>query len=119
MDKKMGKKVAVVVRTGPFNTLKSVEAFRMGVGLTLEGNHVDILLMDDGVWNALRATSGQLERPDAEQFIRSLEICGIGAYVDSERLPSAYHPKIREGIGRKTKKELVRMIDQAEVVIPY
>ena len=114
-----GKKVVVIVRTGTFNTLKSVEAFRMGVGLTLEGNHVDILLMEEGVWNAIPAVSRSLERPDADQFIQSLEICGIGAYVDSERLPSSFHPKIREGIRGKTKKELVQMIQQAEVVIPY
>ncbi|MHB8483096.1 MAG: hypothetical protein ACYDBV_10280 [Nitrospiria bacterium] len=115
----MGKKVVVIVRSGPFNTLKSVEAFRMAVGLTLEGNLVDILLMEDGVWNAIPATSRNLERPDPGQFIQSLEICRIGAYVDSERLPFSFHPKIREGISGKTKNELLQMIRQAEVVIPY
>ncbi|MBI1821183.1 MAG: DsrE family protein [Nitrospirae bacterium] len=115
----MGKNVAVIVRTSPFNTLKSVEAFRMGVGLTLEGNHVDILLMEEGVWNAIPASSRKIERPDPDQFIQSLEICGIGAYVDTERLPAVFHPKIREGIRGKTKKELVQMIKTAEVVISY
>ncbi len=115
----MGKNVAVIVRTSPFNTLKSVEAFRMGVGLTLEGNHVDILLMEEGVWNAIPASSRKIERPDPDQFIQSLEICGMGAYVDIERLPAAFHSKIRVGIRGKTKKELVQMIEEAEVVIPY
>jgi sulfur relay (sulfurtransferase) DsrF/TusC family protein len=115
----MGKKVAVIIQTSPLNTLKSIEAFRMSVGLTLEGNHVDILLLGNGVWNALPINSKKIERPDVNQFMDALEMCGIGAYVESEAFPPSGQSGIRAGFKKKSKSELIQMIHHAEVVISY
>lgn len=115
----MSKKVAVILRHSPFNTLKSVEAFRLGIGLTLEGNRVELLLMEEGVWNALFMESGLLGRPDVDQFIQTMELCGVSGYVDSEALPPPYHPKIRGEFKKKTRGELLQIIDQADIVIPF
>jgi sulfur relay (sulfurtransferase) DsrF/TusC family protein len=115
----MAKKVAVIIRTSPFNTLKSVEAFRLGIGLTLEGNKVDLLLMEKGVWNSLSGQSRSLERPDVDQFIQSMELCGVNGFVDSETLPTSYHSRIRGEFQKKTKEELLQMIHQADIVVPF
>jgi sulfur relay (sulfurtransferase) DsrF/TusC family protein len=115
----MGKKVAVIIQASPLNTLKSIEAFRMSVGLTLEGNHVDIFLLGNGAWNALPMNSKKVERPDVNQFMDVFEMCGIGAYVESEALPPSGQPEIRAGFQKKLKRELIQMIYQAEVVIPF
>jgi sulfur relay (sulfurtransferase) DsrF/TusC family protein len=115
----MAKRIAVIIRSSPFNTLKSVEAFRFGIGLTLEGNKVDFLLMEKGVWNSLSVQSGALGRPDVDQFIQTMELCGVNGFVDSETLPLSYHPRIREEFKKKTKGELFQIIHQADLVIPF
>jgi sulfur relay (sulfurtransferase) DsrF/TusC family protein len=115
----MAKKVAVIIRHSPFNTLKSVEAFRFGIGLTLEGNRVELLLMEKGIWNALSVESGRLGRPDVDQFIQAMELCGVSGFVDSEALPLSYHPRIRGEFRKKTRGELIKMIDQADIVVPF
>ncbi|HXN05638.1 MAG TPA: DsrE family protein [Nitrospiria bacterium] len=114
-----GKRVAVIVRNSPFNTLKSVEAFRMSIGLTLEGNQVDLLLMEAGVYNALPSVSTTIKRPDMNQFIDTMELCGIGVYLESEALPLPLHSKIRPQMTKKSRKELMEMIHRADVVIPF
>lgn len=114
-----GKRVAVVIRNSPFNTLKSVEAFRMGIGLTLEGNQVDLLLMEAGVFNALPSVSTHIKRPDMNQFIDTLELCGIAVYLESEALPLPFHSKIRPQMTKMSRKELMEVIHRADVVIPF
>lgn len=115
----MPKQVAVIIRTSPFNTLKSVEAFRLGIGLTLAGNRVDLLLMEEGVWNALFANSSLLNRPDANQFIQSMELCGVNGYVDVGNLPASYHQNIRREFQKKTKEDMFNIIHKADIVVPY
>jgi len=115
----MPKTVAIVIRTSPLNTLKSVEAFRLGIGLTLQGNKVKLLLTESGAWNALPLKGRLLERPDADQFIQSMELCGVDAYVDSESLPASLLPGIRPEFRIRTNREVMEIIERAEEVIPY
>lgn len=109
----------MIIRSSPLNTLKSVEAFRLSIGLTLEGNRVDLLLMEEGVWNALPFRARTVERPDAEQYIQAMELCGVTGHVDWQEIPSPFRSAIRGEFRKKSKREMIDIIDQAELVIPY
>jgi sulfur relay (sulfurtransferase) DsrF/TusC family protein len=115
----MAKNIAVIIRHSPLNTIRSVEAFRLGIGLTLEGNRVDLFLMENGAWNALSISPNSLQRPDVDQFIQSMELCGVKGYVDSIELPPTYLLQIRKEFQIRSKEEMFRIIRQADVVIPF
>jgi sulfur relay (sulfurtransferase) DsrF/TusC family protein len=115
----MARNVAVIIRYSPFNTIKSVEAFRLSVGLTLEGNRVDLLLMEEGVWNALPLKAKALERPDAEQFIQAMELCGVTGHVDYQAIPPTLRNEIRREFQKKSREEMIDLIRKSDLVIPF
>ncbi|MBI4302605.1 MAG: hypothetical protein HY664_08360, partial [Chloroflexi bacterium] len=51
MDKK---RVVLLVRRSPLNSMKAAEALRQGVGLTTaDGNNVTVILLDAAAWLAV------------------------------------------------------------------
>jgi len=115
----MAKRIAIILRYSPLNSIRGPEGFRLGVGMTLEGNNVDLILMGQGAWSALPLQSSKVGRPDANQFIDSLELCGITAYVDFEEIPVSLQSKLRKEFVKKEKSELFQLISRADVVISF
>lgn len=66
------KTTTIIISQSPLKTLRVAEALRMGVGLTLCGDSVQTLFIDDGVYSLLRTEPGQLGMPEYVRHINTL-----------------------------------------------
>jgi sulfur relay (sulfurtransferase) DsrF/TusC family protein len=112
------KKVLVIVQEGPFNTIRSSEAFRMAMGLILSSNEVSILLIGDGVWNILPLQAEQIGRPSIQTYLEYFPKVNIHLFVDAASLAEReiISPEGAEAIPHE---KALSLIAGAEVVIPF
>ena len=113
------KNIILVIRTTPFNTIALTEAMRMAVGLTVSDNRVNILLLGDGVWNALNLAPHMIGRPDIYESIELFSACGVRVFADEVSLKErdiSEHEGHIEKIGRKDAYDL---IINADVVMNF
>jgi len=113
------KSVILVVRTSPFNTIVLPEAMRMGVGLTVCDNSVNILLIDDGVWNVLRLAPHIIGRPDISESMELFQACGVRVFADEMSLKERDITECRSDIEKVSREDAYKLIADSDVVISF
>lgn len=113
------KRVVVLLRHTPLNHIKNLEAFRLGLGLTLSNNEVTVAMVDEGVFNALDFQPEVVERPEVASFLGLYEDVGIRSIADREALERHGVRAVRKGIEAVDRKAIVEAIRAADVVIPF
>lgn len=115
------KKVVVVLKRSPLNTVKNAEALRQSVGLTLAENEITTLLLDAAAWLSVPLSSEVIEGGQITKHIDALLMLGVKVKVEAESLDSYGVDKanIIAGIEIVTKEDIVSEITSAEAVIPF
>lgn len=113
------KNVVFIIWATPFNTVVFPEALRMAIGQTVCDNRVSVLLMGDGVWNALNLAPHMIGRPDIHESMELFSACGVRVFADAlslrEREISEYESHIEE----INRTEAYLLITNADVVMNF
>jgi sulfur relay (sulfurtransferase) DsrF/TusC family protein len=112
------KKVLVIVQDSPFNTLRTSEAFRMAMGLTLSESQVSVLLVGDGVWNLLPLQAEKINRPSIQTYLEYFPKVNIQLFADADSLAEREVPAPERTTVIPHERTL-SLILEAEVVIPF
>ncbi len=116
------KQVLVLVRKPPVGGKDSLEAFRVSVGLWAGDTTPEVLLLGDGVYNALVKTApAAAKRPVASRFLAELDLCDIVPLAVREDLADR---GIREddlvaGVRLVSRMEAGELIQRHETVVAF
>lgn len=113
------KKVVVLIRSSPFNTIRASEAMRLALGLILSKNQVSVLMMEDGAWSAKGIRPSDIKRPEVSQFLDLYGACNIRQMVDSLSLEVRKITDIHDGVEKVSRQEALSHLAEADVVIPF
>ncbi|MFQ5456177.1 MAG: DsrE family protein [Nitrospirota bacterium] len=114
------KRVIIIVKSAPFNTINPAEAFRTAMGLTIKDNMVTVILIDKGVTNLLSLRSDIIQRPDREQSLGMFNELNIRIIAEREA-GNRYNIQTaaRKGIELLDKKDIIENIIDSDVVISF
>jgi sulfur relay (sulfurtransferase) DsrF/TusC family protein len=113
------KRVVLVLRNTPLNHIKNLEAFRLGLGLTLSHNEVTVALVDAGVFNGIELRPEIVDRPQVASFLGLYDDVGIRTLAEKESLERYGVAALRKGVEVVERAAIVEAIRQADVVIPF
>lgn len=113
------KNIVFIIRTTPFNTIALPEAMRMAIGLTVQDNRVNILLIDDGVWNALKLAPHIIERPDIYESMDLFSVCGVRVFADEVSLGEREISEYESHIEKISRKDAYNLISSCDVVMSF
>jgi sulfur relay (sulfurtransferase) DsrF/TusC family protein len=113
------KRVVLVLRRTPLNHIKNLEAFRLGLGLTLSNLEVTVAMVDEGVFNAIEMKPEIVDRPGVDAFLTYYEDVGIRLLAEREALERHGVTALRKGVEAVDRKAIVETIRHADVVIPF
>lgn len=113
------KKISVIVRNLPFNTLKNAEALRMSVGLTLREDKVTVIFIDDGVYTATPTKSEIINVPAPVREFGALTMLKCKLLADKPSLEKRGIKELIENINIVERDEIVRTISESDIVIPF
>lgn len=115
------KKVTVVARRSPFNSVKSSEALRQSVGLTMSDNEITLLLLDAGAWLAVPHSPEVIGGGETRQHIEALCNLGGKVKVEAESLKKygIDEKDILPCIEIASNQEIVLDMASADVVITF
>jgi sulfur relay (sulfurtransferase) DsrF/TusC family protein len=89
----MKKTTTIIISQSPLKSLRVFEALRMGVGLTLCNDAVQVLFIDDGVFAFLQTDADKVAMPEYARHIETLKQLGHRICAEHESLSE-------RGIGR-------------------
>ena len=113
------KKVTVVIRKSPFNTLRNSEGLRMSIGLTLRDNAVRVVFAEDGVYTLAATAPEAVASPEVKRHIETLPMLGHELIAEKESLEERGIVNTRRKVGVQTRQEIARLIAESDVVIAY
>ncbi len=114
------KDVAVVIRALPFNTVRNSEALRCAVGLTIEeGNRIQVLFVDDGVWTAASLDCPAAQKQDLPKHVETLKMMEVELIAEEEALINRDLKISREEIMTKPRQVINEAIKSADVVMAF
>ena len=113
------KNLVFVIRTTPFNTVALSEAFRMAVGITVYDNKISILLIDDGVWNAMKLSSHFIGRPDVYESLELFSACGVSIYADETSLRDREISGHENHIKKISRVEAFKLISGSDFIMSF
>lgn len=113
------RKIAIIIRSTPFNTIALPEAFRMGIGMTLSDNKVSILLIGDGVWNALSLSPHMIGRPKIFESIELFSVCGVRIFADGLSLEERNISEHESHVEKVSRDEVYKIISESDVVVSF
>ena len=113
------KRVVVILRHTPLNHIKNLEAFRLGLGLTLSNNEVTVAMVDEGVLNAINLKPEIVDRPSVSSFLEYYEDVGIRSIADKDSVKRFGLTELRDEVVLVERQEIIDAIRDAEVVIPF
>lgn len=113
------KKITVIVRNLPFNTRRNAEALRMSVGLTLREDKVTVIFMDDGVYTATRIKPEIIRFSPLDREFGALAMLKCRLLADKPSLEKRGIKELVENINTVDREEIVRTINESDIVIPF
>jgi sulfur relay (sulfurtransferase) DsrF/TusC family protein len=113
------KRVVLVLRRTPLNHIKNLEAFRLGLGLTLSNLDVTVVMVDEGVFNAIEMKPEIVDRPQVDSFLNYYEDVGVQLLAEREALDKYGVNTLRKGVEAVERQAIVEVIRGADVVIPF
>ena len=113
------KNVVFIIWATPFNTVVFPEALRMAIGQTVCDNRVSVLLMGDGVWNALNLAPHMIGRPDVHESMELFSACGVRVFADAVSLKEREISEHQSHIEKIDRTEAYLLITNADVVMNF
>lgn len=113
------KKIIVVVRNLPLNTRRNAEALRMSVGLTLREDKVAVIFLDDGVYTATPIRSELIHLQPPRREFEALTMLNCPMVADKDSMKKRRITKLFSNIRPVEREEIVRMITESDIVIPF
>ncbi len=113
------KRVVIVLRHTPLNHIKNLEAFRLGLGLTLSNNEVTVAMVDQGVLNGIPLQPEIVDRPSVASFLDFYGDVGIRSLADRTAIDRYNIRQLRDGVEAVDRKVILDVIRDADVVIPF
>ena len=78
--------MTTVIRRSPYNSRTVSEALRMSLGLTLKGNKVSVVFVEDGVYLLMENSDGAINDPDMMKHIEALKAFDCRLIAEYESL---------------------------------
>ena len=118
MDKR---KVVVILRQSPLNSLRNAEALRHCVGLTLDDNQVTAVLLDAAAWLARPMSASSIGGGELKKPLDTLRLLKMRVLVEKESLSAwgVNEGDISKGIDVVSAAEVVDAITDADVVYAF
>lgn len=113
------KTTTVIVSKAPLKTLRVAEALRMGVGLTLYGDAVQILFVGDGVYALLQTEPNKVAMPEYTRHIETLKQLGHRIYAERESLEERGLDRMPHEAEIISRKEVAELLLAGDGVIRY
>lgn len=114
------KKVAIIIRALPFNTIRNAEGLRCAVGLTLEEeNKIQVIFIDDGVWTCASLDCNLAKNLELDKHVETLEMMEVELIGEEEALRSRALSPSRESIKIKPRQLINQIIKDADVVMAF
>lgn len=113
------KNITVIVKNLPMNTRRNSEALRMSVGLTLCGDNVTVVFMDDGVYSASPAKPELIGAPALKKEFEALPMMKCTMLADKPSLDKRGIKNLVPNVKPAGRDEIVRIITGSDIVIPF
>jgi sulfur relay (sulfurtransferase) DsrF/TusC family protein len=113
------KKISVVVRNLPFNTRKNAEALRMSVGLTLREDKVTVIFIDDGVYSATPTKPESINLASLDREFGALRMLKCTLLADKPSMDKRGVKELIENIKTADREEIVRTMNESDIIIPF
>ena len=104
----MDKKVVVLIRHSPLNSIRNSEGLRQSVGLTLADNAVTVILLDGAAWLATSVAPGLIGGGEVKKHIQTLPLLKGRVLVEKESLE-------RHGIDQGSVTKGIEVVDRDAV----
>ncbi|MBI2919402.1 MAG: DsrE family protein [Chloroflexi bacterium] len=115
------KRVAVIIRRSPLNSVLAAEGLRQAVGLTLAENQVNVYLLGEAVWLAVPLAPQVVGGEPIAKHMEALAMLGARVVADEESL-EARHLKasdLRPSVERLDRQALAHELAQAEAAYAF
>ncbi len=114
------KKVLVLLRHSPFNTIKGAEGLRQCVGLTLS-HDVTVVLLDAAAWLSVPSAPEAIGIETVKKHLDILPLMHARVKAEEESLKSSgIDPReLRQDIEIIPRTDLLDEFASAEVIIPF
>jgi sulfur relay (sulfurtransferase) DsrF/TusC family protein len=113
------KRVLLLLRHTPLNHIKNLEAFRLGLGLTLSNHEVTVAMVDEGVFNAIDLKPEVVDRPQVDAFLDLYDDVGVRSIAEREAVERHGIEALRKGVEVVDRKVILEAVRAADVVIPF
>ena len=111
------KRVVVLIREAPLLTVRTAEALRMAVGLTLSDHEVHVLYLESGAHSALDLRPETVSQPGVQPSLELFEGMKVRQWVEREALEPWAVSQLRKGVEPIDRSSALERLRQADVVI--
>jgi len=120
-DKKPHKRVAVVVRRSPLNSVLASEGLRQSVGLVLAPLDITVLLLDQAAWLCVPLAPEAIEAPTIKKHIEMLQLLKHRVLVERESLERYGVPadNLLPGVQVIPARQVAEEVAAADAVIVF
>jgi len=113
------KRVSVVIRRAPIGTVRTAEALRMSVGLTLGDNAVRVVFAGDGVYALLPTAPETVGAQELAKPIETLRQLGHELVAERESLAARGIGQPAYEVTQRTRAEIAALLAESDVVMGW
>lgn len=114
------KRITVLVRHLPLNTIRASEALRVAVGYTLAPHQVTALLVEHGV--VAGATGLRAERigqPGVAKHLEALKALGHRVVADRRSHAALGGFSLHPAVEVLDRADVLKLLEESDVLVPY
>jgi sulfur relay (sulfurtransferase) DsrF/TusC family protein len=115
----MMKTTTIIISQSPLKSLRAAEALRMGVGLTLCNDAVQVLFEGDGVYAFLQTEPGRIGMPEYSRHLETLRQLGHRIFTERESLGERGVSQLAFEADIIPRSEVARLLLASDFVIRY
>ncbi|MDW8367271.1 MAG: DsrE family protein [Abditibacteriales bacterium] len=115
----MEKRITVVVRKSPFNSVRNAEALRMSVGMTLGDHTVQVVFMGDGVYTLLPVQPQEVGMPEVGKHLETLRMLRARLVVEKEAAEQRGLTQLKYRPEFLSRAEIGKLLAESDLVVPY
>jgi sulfur relay (sulfurtransferase) DsrF/TusC family protein len=114
------KRITMLVRHLPLNTVRAAEALRVAVGYTLAPHQVTALLVEHGILAGAAAVRPErVGQPQVAKHIEALKALGHRVVADRPSHQALGGFPLHPAVELLDRAEVLRLLEESDVVVPY